>query len=222
MRLRTAAALAGAAAFPFLTRPWYVHWGAGPGEANRILPGDELVPGARFTSTRAVTIEAPPAAVWPWLAQMGQGRGGLYSYDWLENLFGCHIHNAEHIVAEWQHVKPGDHVRLVPPSRGEQYALEIAVVEPPSVLVLRTPGPAEPAWAGLVASWAFIVLPVEHGRSRLFARWRADHRGAAGWLWVQALLPPVHFVMERKMLLGIKARAERTHWDGIAAHLTAA
>lgn len=79
-----------------LSRLWYNRWGATAEECEKALPGDELVPHPRIASTRAITIQAPPAAVWPWLVQMGQGRGGLYSYDGLENLIGCDIHSADH------------------------------------------------------------------------------------------------------------------------------
>lgn len=203
-----AAGALGAVAYATVVRPWYLTWGTAAGERDRALPGDDLVPGARLQSTRAVTVAAPASAVWPWLVQMGQGRGGLYSYDWLENLFGCDLHSADRVVAEWQHVSPGDRVRLVKPPEGDEWALEVAIVDPPTAFVLRTPGPAH--GAAPQASWAFVVLPTGRDECRLFARWRATWEpGLAGWLSNAALVPPVHFVMERKMLLGIKARAER-------------
>lgn len=202
------AVAAGAAAYATVVRPWYLTWGTTAGERDRTLPGNELVPDARFQSTRAVTVEAPAAAVWPWLAQMGQGRGGLYSYEWLENLFGCDLHNADHVVAEWQDVSPGDHVRLVKPPEGDEWALEVAIVDPPTAFVLRTPGEAH--GGAPHASWAFVVLPTDRDECRLFARWRSTWEpGLAGWLPNAVLVPPVHFVMERRMLLGIKVRAER-------------
>jgi hypothetical protein len=95
-----------------LLRRWYTHWGATIDEARGRLPGDELVPEAQLSSTRAITIDAPAAQVWPWLAQIGQGRGGFYSYDELENLVGCHIHSAHQILADHQRLEVGDVIRL--------------------------------------------------------------------------------------------------------------
>ena len=83
-------------------RPWYNRWGATEADVARSLPGDELVPAPMLGYTRAITIQAPVEQVWPWLAQMGQGRGGLYSYDRLENLAGCKIHSVDHILPELQ------------------------------------------------------------------------------------------------------------------------
>jgi len=100
--------------YAFALRPWMLRWGTTREEAGRALPGDELVARPRYQQTHAVTIQAPPARVWPWLAQLGQGRGGLYSYDWLENRFGCDLRSADRIRPEWQRLEAGDTVRLVP------------------------------------------------------------------------------------------------------------
>ena len=86
----------------------YLRWGATDEEVQAGLPGDETLPDADLVATRAITIHAAPMDVWPWLTQMGQGRGGLYSYDWLENLIGCDIHSADRIMPKWQHIKVGD------------------------------------------------------------------------------------------------------------------
>jgi hypothetical protein len=92
-------------------------WGATDEEVNLTLPGDNLVSPADLTATRAITIHATAAQVWPWIAQLGQGRGGFYSYDLLENLLGCNIHSADRIVPEWQHIDIGAQVNLAPRSR---------------------------------------------------------------------------------------------------------
>ena len=95
-------------------RSWYNRWGASDKEIQETLPGDELVPNPILGYTHAINIAAPPTAIWPWLAQIGQGRAGLYSYDGLENLAGCKIHSAKMILPEHQHPNPGDLVRLGP------------------------------------------------------------------------------------------------------------
>jgi hypothetical protein len=107
---------AGVAAFAFVDYPLLAQWGATPDQAERPPPGDELVPDG-LHSTRAVTIDGGPEAVWPWLVQIGQDRGSFYSHDWLERLFGAEIHNAEHIQPEWQHLAPGDTMWPNPPTQ---------------------------------------------------------------------------------------------------------
>ena len=112
--------------------------GRPPAEAEGALPGDELVPRADLGYTRAVTVEAPVAEVWPWLAQIGQGRGGLYSYDGLENLLGCRIHSADHVLPEHQSLRRGDLIRLGPDGYP---AFRVHEVDPPTTLVLLSAGP---------------------------------------------------------------------------------
>jgi hypothetical protein len=112
------AALAiGFAAFKFAIRPWYLRWGATDAELTKSLPGDELLPQPAVIQTNAITIQAPPEKIYPWLAQLGQDKGGFYSLDWLENLAGCDIHNADSIHAEWQDVKPGSQILMSPGKR---------------------------------------------------------------------------------------------------------
>ena len=176
-------------------RPLMLHWGATCEDLHKPLPGDELVPAPATQSTRAVTIEAPPEAVWPWLAQIGQDRAGFYSYDWLENLAGCEMHNADELRPEWQSREPGETVRLHP-----RTGLPVARFEPNRVLALE-------GWG------AFVLEPHGPGDTRLIARGRTPRGfGALG----NALVMEIpHFLMERKMLLGIKERAERTHTAAI-------
>jgi hypothetical protein len=200
--------IAGAAAisaYLFKFRPWHLRWGATDEEIGRDLPGDELVPSPKQTSTRAVTIQAPIAEVWPWLAQLGQGRGGFYSYDWLENLIGCDIHNADRIIPEYQDLKLGDKVRLGP----EGYPFySVAAVEPGRVLVLRAGDPTG-ASAPIDETWAFLLEPIGETATRLIVRDRRDYEPTPGnFVMWQVITEPAHFVMERKMLLGLKARAE--------------
>jgi hypothetical protein len=201
-----------AGVYAWLLRPRLLRWGATDEEVGRPLPGDDLVQHPRYRQTHAVTINAPAAVVWPWLVQLGQGRGGLYSYDRVENLFGCDLHSADRIVPELQRLEVGDTVRLVPEDHPAPLWLRVAAVEPGRWLVLAASGDrAEALRAGLPwPSWAFVLEPDGPDATRLIVRWRSDFRPSpAGWLANKYALEPVHFVMERKMLLGIKRRAEQ-------------
>ncbi|MEY2567692.1 MAG: hypothetical protein QOE35_2221 [Actinomycetota bacterium] len=186
-----------------LFRRWQVRWGATDAEVGADLPGDELMLRADRSTTRAVTIAAPPNEVWPWLAQMGQGRGGLYSYDVLENLIGCDIHSANRIVEEWQHVTVGDPFRLHP-----DLALRVVGVEPDHALVIQGGVPMGDAAPPYDFTWAFVLDELTDGTTRLVIRERYTFTRWWASLVVDSVTP-VSFVMTRKMLLGIRARAER-------------
>lgn len=194
-------ALAGASAL--FARRGYLRWGATAQEALEELPGDELTPLAALVATRAITVGAPAASVWPWIAQLGQGRGGLYSYDFLENLVGCNMHSADHIVAEWQNVKVGDELRLHP-----EVPLEVVDVEPGRYLVVRGGVPMGDTPPPYEFTWAFVVREQTHGSTRLLVR----ERYAYTRTWAPFLVEPVEavsFFMSQKMLRGIRDRAER-------------
>ncbi|WP_409332746.1 hypothetical protein [Trujillonella humicola] len=183
-------------------------WGATHGETARVLPGDELVPGPAEQTTLAVTVEAPPEAVWPWLVQIGHGRGGMYSYDWLENALGLDIHSTAEIRAEWQHLAPGDRVVVVPEGYGPMpagYSFPVAQVLPGRALVLRQAPPEHP-WN---AVWSFHLVPHGPGRCRLLSRSRAQRPRGPGLRVATRAMEPVTLVMTRRMLRGIKERAER-------------
>jgi hypothetical protein len=207
---------AGFLAYSQVIRPWHLKWGATREEARRRLPGDELVPEAKLIATHAVTIRATPEAVWPWLIQMGQGRGGLYSYDWLENLFGLGIHSADRILPEFQNLEVGDILPLAP----EGFGPRVAALEPCRALVLHGDSRRDPQAAPLRkvrpgdyvgVSWVFVLDETAEGSTRLLERLRLDwNRSLRNMLFNRVLLEPASFVMERKMLLGIKRRAE-TH-----------
>ena len=141
-----------------------LRWGATAEEVDAALPGDELVPDADLTATRAVTVDAGADAVWPWIAQLGQGRGGFYSYDFLENLAGRDIHSAERIVPEWQGIEVGDEVRFHPDG-----GMTAVVVEPGRALVLRGGMPGTPPFD---FAWAFVVRGQPDGTTRLVVRER--------------------------------------------------
>jgi hypothetical protein len=184
-------------------------WGVTSKTAHQILPGDSLVPSPVQATTRGITISAPPQAVWPWLVQIGQDRGGFYSYDWLENLLGMDIHNANRILPEFQDLHPGD---LIPFWRNA--GVRVIDIQPPLHLVLAgtlfgTEKQAEtPSYGG---SWVFVLLPIDSTTTQLIVR------SAVAWfeprwlcqLFSWFLLEPIYFVMEMGMLNGIKRRAER-------------
>jgi hypothetical protein len=195
---------------PVLQRA-YDRWGADDGEVTSILPGDELVPVPDLGYTRGITVDAPAAKVWPWVAQIGQGRGGFYSYDGLENLFRCDIHSADRVLAAFQEVAVGDVVRLAP---GGAPAFRVHAVRPPTALVLISEGPPgggtqDRAGADApVVTWQWVLRPLDGGRrTRLLVRQRLSRPHAQRMLW--RLVQPVGFVMERRMLRGIRERAER-------------
>jgi hypothetical protein len=180
-----------------------LRWGATDPELNVVLPGDELVPVSDLTSTRAVTIRAAPDEVWPWIAQLGQGRGGFYSYDLLENLVGCDIHSAERVVPEWQSIDVGDAVHLHP-----EVGLAVAVVEPGRALVLRGGVPIGRTPPPYDLTWAFVLRDQADGSTRLVVRERYGYSHG----WARFLVEPaelISFVMSQRMLRGIKERSER-------------
>lgn len=191
------------------------NWGATKSECRAVLPGDELVPDPASVITRAVTVGASAAEVWPWLVQIGQNRGGMYSYEKLENLLGLDIRNADKIKPQWQQLAVGDPVWLV--RRGwlgipDGLALTVARVEPGRSIVLY-----EQPWH---AVWSFHIVPHGPDRCRLVSRSRAPREHGVAWI-AGELFDPITLVMTRKMLLGIRDRAERTaHHSTDAQHLT--
>jgi hypothetical protein len=181
-----------------------LRWGATDEELDALLPGDDLMSQANVTATRAVTVRAAVADVWPWIVQLGQGRAGFYSYDFLENLVGCDIHSADRIVPEWQSIDEGAVLKLHP-----EVGLVVAVVEPGRALVLRGGVPIGKMPAPYDFTWAFVVHEQSDGATRLVVR---ERYGYSRW-WAGLIVEPaelISFVMSQRMLRGIKARAERT------------
>ena len=187
-----------ALSYPSLLRRPCLTWGARPEEVAGELPGDDLLPDPDILATRAVTIDAPPGAVWPWLVQMGSGRGGAYTYDWIENLFGLGMHSADEILPQFQDVKVGDEFQLGP----GRPKMRVEVFEPERALSLRF---GDHNWV-----WTFALFP-EDGRTRLVSRNRIATPGASALtrLFNLLVMEPGSLIMERKMLLGIRERAQR-------------
>ena len=186
-------AIAIAVSYP-LVRRRILTWGATELEASACLPGDELLADADGVSTRAITIDAPASAVWPWLAQMGPSpRGGAYTYDWIENLLGLDMHSVDRVLPEFQHPEVGETIGF------GSNRMRLARVEPERVF----------AWRSEDSNWIWTFVLDEHdGTTRLISRNRFRLPTVVARL---GMLPmePGSLVMERKMLLGIKERAER-------------
>ena len=203
MRRRNVVGLTAVAAVGiWAARRWQLRWGATAQESGESLPGDDLISVPDLAATRAITIGAAAGQVWPWIAQLGQGRGGFYSYDFLENLAGCDIHSADQIVPGWQDVEVGDQIRLAP-----QVALAVAWLEPGRSLVLRGGVPMGDTSPPYDFTWAFVLREDLPGTTRLLVRERYGYTRP----WARLLVEPaeaVSFVMSQKMLRGIRDRAE--------------
>ena len=203
MRRRNVVGLTAVAAVGiWAARRWQLRWGATAQESGESLPGDDLISVPDLAATRAITIGAAAGQVWPWIAQLGQGRGGFYSYDFLENLAGCDIHSADQVVPGWQDVEVGDQIRLAP-----QVALAVAWLEPGRSLVLRGGVPMGDTSPPYDFTWAFVLREDLPGTTRLLVRERYGYTRP----WARLLVEPaeaVSFVMSQKMLRGIRDRAE--------------
>jgi hypothetical protein len=204
---------------PFLRRA-REHWGLTAAEARRVYPGDDLVSAPRWLWTHAVEIDAPASAVWPWVAQIGADRGGFYSYQWLENLTGCEIQNAETIHADWELVE-GDALVLhprIPPLR------VVCVDRRRHVLAYGAPDDVARAsgapWAKV--SWLFLIEPLGVCRCRFISRFRSDCSADLATRFTVGPLfgEPVGFAMDRRMLLGVKALSEHTWLTAATSRMT--
>lgn len=196
-----------ALAYWFPLRRWMSRWGASPADLRRVMAGDELLPRWTYSGTMAVAIEAPPSRVWPWLVQIGYRRGGLYSYDWLDRLFGfLDRPSASRILPEFQGLAVGDRI---PMGRGP--AWPVAVVDPDRALVLDMRNLGGMDWV-----WQFGLYALDGQRTCLVSRSRVRTRTVWTWLMTYAI-EPAGFIMTRRMLLGIKHRAEAPAAGGRAA-----
>ena len=177
-----------------------LYWGATATEIERVMPGDAAIPDATYDTTLAITIDAPPADIWPWLVQMGYRRGGLYSYDWLDRLFGfLDAPSAERVLPEHQRLAVGD---VIPIGRGDGFP--VAAIEPQRSMVLGGETGDGFHWV-----WQFGLYPLDERRTRLVSRNRARLPRTLGSTLFMCALEPAAFIMTRRMLLGLKRRAER-------------
>lgn len=207
------AAAAGIAAYGWGLRPWFLVWGATKDEVHGPWPGDEMTPDAVCQATRAVTIHASADEIWPWLVQIGQDRGGFYSYTWLENLFGARMRNADRLLPNLDDRKVGDTVWMTPKERyGGKGCMRIAALEPGRSMVLVAPDDYERVLRSGRAPggcWTFILRPLGNGITRLIVRSRgAENESLPARLFDRLVFDPAHFIMERKMMLEIKRLAE--------------
>ena len=179
-------------------RRWMSRWGTTSPDLSRVMAGDTLLPDSTFSYTMSVIVDASPEQIWPWLVQIGYQRGGLYSYDWLDRLFGyLDRPSATRILPEFQHLAVGDQIPL---GRGPGWP--VAVVEPDRALVLdmRNMG-------GLDWVWQFGLYTIDERRTRLVSRSRVRTKAVWARLLTYAI-EPAGFIMTRRMLLGLKERAE--------------
>jgi hypothetical protein len=195
-------------------RNWCMRWGATDAEVHSTLPADDLFPAYASQATHAITVQAPPQKIWPWLMQIGEDRSGFYSYTILENLFGADMPKIERPVPEWKPRVPGEIVWFATPKRfGGQGRMTAAIVEPDRVFAMIMPNDwqrihnSERAQEGV---WSFTLQPLAGGRTRLIARLRGGTPPTlAGRLAGRLFWEPAHFVMEQKMLRRIRDLAER-------------
>jgi hypothetical protein len=199
-----------------IVRPWHMNWGAKDEEVRKRFPGDELVPHPTLESTRAITVRASATEVWRWLIQLGQDRGGFYSYDRLENLAGADIHNMERIVPEMQHLKVGDFVPMAPIEWGVPMGgFTVVTIEPERAIVWRQGWPEDVESMSFTeaherGTWAFVLEEDDEGTTRLLLRERSGRKPRMrDVIFNYLFIERQHFIMERRMLKGIKERAER-------------
>jgi len=182
------------AAYVLLARSWVMRWGATDAEVTLKLNGDQHIPPGAVTSTRAVTIQAPVEKVWPWVAQLAQERGGFYSYDFFENIFGAQMVNADVLLPPERWIKVGDHFSYFGDGPAGTYGI-VTEVEPPHLIS--------------VSGWTFALQPVDASTTRLVVRYFYDTGDTLmGKFIYYAVFEQAHFIMESGMMMGIKHRAE--------------
>lgn len=193
------AVLALAACYWLPVRRWFGRWGTTPEELMRVMPGDVLIPDATDMSMQAVTVDAPPADIWPWLVQIGYQRGGLYSYDWLDRLFGfLDRPSTTQVIPDFQELAVGDKIRW--DSRGTE--LTVGIVEPLRALALSCEV-GDFMWV-----WQFGLYPIDEERTRFVTRGTERVPNTPLWWLGMRIMEPASFIMTRRFLLGVKERAE--------------
>lgn len=182
----------------FPVRRWFRRWGTTDEDLTRVMAGDSVIANPTHSATHALTVDAPPEDIWPWLVQIGYRRGGLYSYDWLDRLFGyLDRPSANRVLPDFQQLSAGD---VIPLGRGRGFP--VTAIEPSRTLVLSDTN------AGFHWVWQFGLYPLDEGRTRLVSR-GSQHcaNTISTWLFMR-VMEPAAFIMTRRMLLGVKHRAE--------------
>lgn len=181
----------------FPLRRWFSRWGTTRDELTRAMAGDAFI-NPTHSDTEALTIDAPPEDIWPWLVQLGYQRGGLYSYDWLDRLFGfLDRPSTNRVLPEFQHLAVGDRIFF-----GPHVELTVKALEPSCALVLYNKA------FGYEWVWQFGLYPIDENCTRLVSRGTERiPKTVSGWLF-RHILEPTGFIMTRRMLLGVKQRAE--------------
>jgi hypothetical protein len=180
-----------------------LNWGATGREMTEALPGDDLLPDGR-SITNALDISAPPGDVWPWIAQIGRGRAGFYTYTWIENLLGADIHNLDHIDPALQHLQQGERIWLTPPrylGKSGQF-WTVKTVDPMRAFVLEQRPPDNPT----TGTWALVLQPRD-GATRLLNRHRDRPPHTFSMRAWTTIMMAGNLVMERKMLKTIAKRS---------------
>jgi hypothetical protein len=185
-------------------QPWHTRWGATNAEVKMVLPGDDIVTGEVSQTTRSITVHTTTAQIWPWLLQLGQGRGGMYSYDFLENLAGCDIHTLNAIDPTLQNLQLGDTI-LLGPQEGLPY-YRVVLLEPQKALVLQSINRTNGA-AG--ETWGFYLIEQSGNLTRLVVRHRTPPSLDRTEQVVNRIFEPIGFFMEHRMLYGIRDHAEK-------------
>jgi hypothetical protein len=192
------AVLALTAVYWFPVRRWFSRWGATPEELARVMPGDGLIPHPTDMSMQSVTVNAPPDDIWPWLVQIGYQRGGLYSYDWLDRLFGfLDRPSATRILPEFQELAVSDRIPW-----GHNTELTVGVLEPLRALALSYDA------NGFKWVWQFGLYPLYDQRTRFVTRGTEHVPDTLRWWLAMRIMEPASFIMTRRFLLGVKERAE--------------
>lgn len=189
--------------YNFFILPWLLRWGATKEEFSRTLPGDELIVNKEYKNTLAITVNAPPSRIWPWVVQMGVHKAGFYSYTWLENMFGCKLHNADRIHSEWQDTKPGYYEGVCRSAEKKNMpGWIVTIVEPNHAFV----------WKGKDAEWMMGVYidSINANTSRIITRqqFKLPEKWSADWTLEKVWFSWAHCIMQRGMITGIKERVE--------------
>jgi hypothetical protein len=188
------------AIYGLLIRPRMLDGGATIEERRAVLPGDDLMPDARTVTTRAVTIDAPASAVWPWLVQMGQDRAGFYTHNWVERVLRSGIPDVHEVHPEWQHLDPGDLMRTNRDMGGKPMGWPVLAVDPGRSIVVQSKSLP-------VGTYTFVLQPVDDISTRFLVRDRAAWKGME-WLFKVLVYEPLHAYMETGLLQGVRQRAQ--------------